>query len=461
MSGAVLFIKDDLDLNEVQEEVLVGSLNLVSAIGCLIAGRVADMIGRRKTMAVAALISLLGTVQMTLAPSFSMLLTGRLLTGIGVGISLTIAPLYISEVSPAEIRGRMVSLPEVFVNIGILLGYLANYLLSTSPINWRLMLGFGCIPAVLLLSSLIVLPESPRWLVLQNRTREAESVLSKICRDREEALFTLSEMIITAKAQTDELSCSEAGATDIKQALTNNAHFQSNQKLKNDGSGVWLQLLCPTPNVRKLLIIALSLQFFQQASGIDALVYYTPSVLNQSGMTSKSTLLGATMTVGITKALFVPVASIYLDTVGRRPLLLASSLGMSAAMAVVGVSLASMGRSLSPTRSLPSQLELGSISALVAICAYMAFFSIGFGPICAVLTSEIFPSRLRSQALSLGTVMNRTVSGGVAFSFLSIANAIGPPGTFFLFAGICLASAVFVYTCIPETKGKTLEELSK
>ncbi|CAK9874221.1 unnamed protein product [Sphagnum jensenii] len=440
ISGAVLFIKEDLAIKEVQEEVLVGSLNIVSLVGALAAGRIADAVGRKWTMAVAALFFLLGALVMGLAPNFPVLMVGRILAGIGVGFALMIAPVYTAELAPASSRGSLVSLPEIFINFGILLGYIVSFCLSGLPpyLSWRLMLGAGSVPAICLALSVLLMPESPRWLVTQNRIQEAEHVLLKTSYDKAEASARLVEIM---------------GA----------AGFGS----RSQGEGVWRELLWPTPPVRRMLIVALGINFFQQASGIDATVYYSPAVFSQAGISGKSGVLGATVAVGFSKTLFILVATIWLDRIGRRPLLFTSAIGMTVSLFTLAIGFVFLhvpkpsSDDLPVTAGVQQNPGFVAILAVLAICAYVAFFSIGFGPINWVLTSEIFPLQLRAQAMGLGIVMNRLASGTVALTFLSLADAITIAGVFFLFSLIAALSILFIYFYCPETKGKTLEEIAK
>ncbi|KAJ7558754.1 hypothetical protein O6H91_04G054300 [Diphasiastrum complanatum] len=475
MSGAVLFIKEDLGIHELQEEVLIGSLNLISLVGGIIAGRLSDSLGRRKTMAIASLIFLIGAAVMGLAPGFSILLVGRLIAGIGVGFGLMIAPVYTAELSPASSRGALVSLPEIFINFGILLGYVASYALSGLParINWRLMLGLGTAPAIVLAMGVLFMPESPRWLVLQGRIEEAERILIKTSGDKEEADLRLVDIMIAAGLSPSNHSNIQEGLDHA--AVTNTGSISIGDLERSDskpiqkkrhGENVWRELLCPNSAVRRMLIVALGIQFFQQSSGIDALVYYSPSVFNEAGISSKAGLLGATVAVGFAKTAFILVATRWLDRIGRRPLLLISSLGMTASLATLASGFLFLDvKSTRDSDELPIQVRvehstgIAAILAILAICSFVSFFSIGMGPVCWVLTSEIFPLKLRAQAMSLGIVVNRLASSTVAFTFLSISDAITPAGTFFLFAGIAAVSVVFIYCIIPETKGKTLEEI--
>jgi sugar porter (SP) family MFS transporter len=422
MSGAILFIQEDLKISEVQEEILVGCLSVVSIFGSLAGGRTSDALGRKWTMGLAAIIFQTGAALMTLAPSFQILMLGRILAGIGIGFGVMIAPVYIAEISPTIARGSFTSFPEIFINLGILLGYVSNYAFSgLSPhINWRLMLAVGILPSVFIAVALFVIPESPRWLVMQNRFDEAKSVLMKTI-------------------DTD-LEVEERLAEIQKAAGGNNS--------TGEEKAVWRELLSPSPALRRMLITGFGIQCFQQITGIDATVYYSPEILKTAGINGNSKLLAATVAVGVAKTAFILVAILLIDKVGRKPLLYVSTIGMTICLSTLSLSLFFLkGESF------------GIGLSLFSVCANVAFFSVGIGPVCWVLTSEIFPLRLRAQASALGAVGNRICSGLIAMSFLSVSRAITVAGTFAIFATISALSVAFVYFLVPETKGKSLEEI--
>ncbi|KAK1323946.1 Polyol transporter 5 [Acorus calamus] len=255
MSGAAIFIQDNLHVSDTQIEILLGILNIYSLIGSALAGRTSDAIGRRYTIVLAAVIFFVGAIVMGFAPNYAVLMVGRFIAGIGVGYALMVAPVYTAEVSPASSRGFLTSFPEVFINTGILLGYVSNYAFSHLPehLSWRLMLGIGAIPSVFLAIGVLAMPESPRWLVMQGRLGDARKVLVKTSDTPEEAETRLSEIKDAAGIPED---CNDDVVTVSK---------------KSHGEGVWKELLIhPTPSVRKVLICAIGIHFFQQSSGIDA-----------------------------------------------------------------------------------------------------------------------------------------------------------------------------------------------
>ncbi|KAG8385596.1 hypothetical protein BUALT_Bualt03G0061600 [Buddleja alternifolia] len=422
MSGAILFIKEDLKITEVQEEVFVGILSIISLFGSLAGGKTSDAIGRKWTMALASIVFQSGAGIMALASSFTVLMIGRFLAGIGVGFGIMIAPVYIAEIAPTAARGSLTSFPEIFVNFGILLGYISNYAFSGLPshINWRIMLAVGIFPSIFIGFALFVIPESPRWLVMQNRIDEARMVLLKTNENASEVEERLAE---------------------IKEAAG------LNNPDKED-KAVWRELLNPSPGVRRMLITGCGIQIFQQITGIDATVYYSPTIFKGAGIKGNSQLLAATVAVGFTKTIFILFAIFLIDRAGRKPLLYVSTIGMTVCLLTLGLTLSLLGDS-----------KYGIGLAILCVCGNVAFFSVGIGPVCWVVSSEIFPLRLRAQASAMGAVGSRVSSGLVAMSFLSVTRAITVGGTFLVFAAVSALSVVFVYKCVPETKGKSLEQI--
>ncbi|KAG6512333.1 probable polyol transporter 4 [Zingiber officinale] len=425
MSGCILFIQKDLHITEVQQEILVGCLSIISLIGSLAAGRTSDAIGRKWTIGLAAIIFQIGAAVMAFAPSFRVLIIGRLLAGVGIGFGVMIAPVYIAEISPTVSRGSFTSFPEIFINLGILLGYISNYAFSdlSEHINWRIMLGIGILPSVFIGFALLVIPESPRWLVLQNRVDEARSVLMKITENKEQVEKRLAEIEEAA-----------GGAKGTKE------------------KAVWMEFLSPSPALGRMLITGIGIQCFQQITGIDATVYYSPTIFRDAGIKSDNKLLAATVAVGFTKTVFILVAIMLIDRVGRKPLLYVSTVGMTVCLFTLALALTLLGHGL-------VSLKAGLLVAILSVCGNVAFFSVGIGPVCWVLSSEIYPLRLRAQAAALGSVGNRVSSGMIAMSFLSLCRILSVAGAFFIFSAISAVSVIFVYVYVPETKGKSLEQI--
>ncbi|KAK8706591.1 hypothetical protein V6N13_050149 [Hibiscus sabdariffa] len=436
MSGAIIFIKEDMKISDVQIEILVGVLSLYCLIGSIVAGKIADLIGRRYTIALANVIIFAGSLLMGFSTNYAFLMFGRFVTGIGIGFALICAVLYTAEISPASSRGFLTSFPEVCINSGILLGYILNFAFSKLPlsIGWRLMLGAGAIPSVLLAFSVLIMPESPRWLVMQGRLDEAKTVLEKTLNTKEEARLRLNDI---KEAAGFPQGCTAADIVGKK----------------SHGEGVWRELLLhPTPTVRHVLICTVGIQFFQQSSGVAAVVSYSPRIFEKAGITSSNGKLLATIAVGFCKTIFVLVATLLLDRIGRRTLLLSSVGGMVGSLLTLAFSLTIIEQS-------EEKLTWAIVLCMVMVLAFVSFFAIGMGPMTGVYISEIFPLKLRAQGMSMGVAVNRVISAVISMTFISLYKAITIGGAFFLFAGFAAVGWVFFYMCLPETRGKTLEEI--
>ncbi|XP_047338661.1 polyol transporter 5-like [Impatiens glandulifera] len=439
MSGAGIYIKQDLKITDVQLEVLMGIINLYSLFGSAVAGRISDWIGRRYTVVISAVIFFFGALIMGIATNYPFIMVGRFVAGVGVGFSLTIAPVYTAELSPASFRGFLTSFPEVFINSGVLLGYISNFAFSKLPLKlgWRVMLLVGTIPPIFMAIGVLAMPESPRWLVMQGRLGEAKRILRRTSDSPEEASERLADIKMAAgiPIEFDD---------DIVQVPENNNH----------GKNVWRELiLYPTPAVRHILLAGVGIHFFQQASGIDAAVMYSPRIFEKAGVKSDGHKLLATIAVGFSKTIFILVAMFLLDKVGRRVLLLSSVGGMIVSVASLSIWLTIIDHN--PDEKLTWAITLSILSTL----SFVGWFSIGLGPIAWVYSSEIFPLRLRAQGTSMGVAMNRSISGVVTMTFLSLTNAISIGGVFFMYTGISVVAWVFFYTMLPETRGRTLEEM--
>nr|VDC84288.1 unnamed protein product [Brassica rapa] len=413
MSGAMVFIEEELKTNEVQIEVLTGILNLCALVGSLLAGRTSDIIGRRYTIVLASILFMLGSILMGWGPSYPVLLTGRCIAGLGVGFALMVAPVYSAEIATASHRGLLASLPHLCISIGILIGYLVNYFFSKLPmhIGWRLMLGIAAIPSLVLAFGILKMPESPRWLILQGRLGEGKRILDLVSNSPEEA---------------------ELRFQDIKTA-----------------AGIDPK---PTPAVRRVLLTALGIHFFQHATGIEAVLLYGPKIFKRAGITTKDKLFLVTIGVGIMKTTFIFTATFLLDKVGRRKLLLTSVGGMIGALTMLGFG-------LTMAQNSGGKLVWALVLSIVSAYSFVAFFSIGLGPITWVYSSEVFPLKLRAQGASLGVAVNRVMNATVSMSFLSLSKAITTGGAFFMFAGIAAVAWNFFFFLMPETKGKSLEEI--
>ncbi|XAR73882.1 hypothetical protein NMG60_11008000 [Bertholletia excelsa] len=437
MSGAMIYIQEDLKINDTQVQICNGILNLCALVGSLSAGRTSDYIGRRYTIAVAALIFFAGSALMGYGPNYTVLMVGRCTAGIGVGFALMIAPVYSAEISSATSRGALASLPELGTSIGILLGYIFNYFFAklTLKLGWRLMLGVAAIPSIVLAFGILGMPESPTWLVMQGRLRDARNILVRVSNSNQEVEARFRELKLSA-------GISEHCTDDVIQRTT-----------QTHGEGVWKELfLHPTPPVRWMLLASVGIHFFEHATGIEAVMLYSPRIFKKAGITGKHKLLLATVGIGITKVTFIFAATLFLDKAGRRPLLLASVAGMI-------VSLVGLGFSLTMVERHHGTLHWALVFSIVASYAYVASFNMGLAPVTWVYSSEIFPSKLRAQGHSLGVAVNRIMNAAISMSFISIYKAITIGGAFFMFAGVSVLAWIFFYFFVPETKGRDIDEM--
>ncbi|KAG4973330.1 Putative polyol transporter 6 [Glycine soja] len=437
MAGALIFIKEDLQISDLQVQLLAGILDVFAVSGAMAAGRTSDYIGRRYTVILASLIFLLGSILMGYGPSYSILIIGRCIVGIGVGFALIIVPVYSTEISSPSKRGFLTSLPDLCINLGFLLGYVSNYLFEKLPLKlgWRIMVALPAIPSLILVILMLNSVESPRWLVMQGRIAEARKVLLLVSNTNEEAKQRLNEIEVS-------VGIVENCTLDIVQV----------PRETRSGAGALKELFCkPSPPVRRILIAAIGVHVFQQSSGIEGILVYSPRVFERTGISDKSKLMLVTVGMGISKTVSTLVATFLLDRVGRRILFLVSSGGMVVALLGLGVCMTTV-------ESSTEKLLWTTSIAIIATYVYVAFMAIGIGPVTWVYSTEIFPLRLRAQGIGICVAVNRTTNLAVVTSFISIYKKITMGGIFFLFTAINALAWCFYYF-LPETKGRSLEDM--
>ena len=410
ISGAILFVRKDFLLSTFQEEVVVSAVLLGAVAGAAFGGKLADALGRRKLLIQVAILFIIGAIGTALAPSPTLLAIGRVVVGVAIGIASFTAPLYISEVSPPAIRGKLVSLNQLMITLGIVVSYLADYGLADKE-AWRWMFGLAAIPALILLIGLFFVPESPRWLMGRSRDDEARGVLERV---------------------------RESG--DVSAEL---AEIKADLSLQE---GSWRELL--NPSLRRPLIIGIGLAAFQQFTGINTVIYYAPTIFQLAGLRSASAAILATVGVGVVNVLLTIVALRMLDRAGRRPLLLWGLVGMVISLGVLGAAFLLTGSS-----------PIVAWLAVISLALYVACFAIGLGPVFWLLISEIYPLKIRGRAMGVATMMNWGSNLIVALTFLSLLHSLGRSATFWLYAVIGILAWFFVYRLVPETKGRTLEQI--
>ena len=411
ISGAILFITKDFALDTRLQAFTISVVLIGCMGGSIVAGSVADRIGRRSTLLVAGLIFFFGAFLSALAANEPALLAGRFVVGIGIGFSSVVAPLYISEVAPAPTRGALVSLYQFAITIGILAAYLIDYALAGSE-QWRWMLGLAVVPSLVLIGGMLVMPESPRYLFKIGISGRARAELSRIY---------------------DDPAASKLEEESILESL----------RVKSAGFEAFAQ-----PAIRRALFIGVSLAVLQQITGINTVIYYGPQIFQMAGIASASASILAQTLVGTVNCLMTLVAIFFVDRIGRKPLLYAGLAGMFAALAALAFAFAHPSLSGS----------LGSI-ALGSMMVYVGCFAFSLGPIVWILISEIFPLQVRGLGMSISTLANWVGNFLVSQFFLTMVARLGRPATFGTYALLCIVTILFVRSMVPETKRELLERI--
>jgi sugar porter (SP) family MFS transporter len=413
VGGVLPNISSDFDLKTPFLKGLVVAILLAgAAVGAIVAGRIADQLGRRRTILLTSIVFVVGLLMSALAPTLWVFWVSRFIIGIGVGSTSFVVPLYIGEIAPPERRGGLVSLNQLSVTIGILVSELVAYGLSGHG-DWRVSVGLALLPAVVLGLGIVREPESPAWLVRQGREDDARTVLHTL-RDSDEAI---EEEIASVKDVAREESKGSIG--DLLDR-----------------------------RLRPALVLGVLLAVIQQITGINTVIYFAPTVLQEAGLGSSASLL-ALVIVGLTNVIMTVFAVRYLDRVGRRPLLIWGMVGMILGIGALAATFAvGLGGN-------------GAVFATIALAFYVGSFAISLGPIVWLLIAEIFPLRVRGQAASIATMANWAANLVVAVSYLSIISWIGRTGTFVLYGVITALSLVYVVAKVPETKGMTLAKIEE
>ncbi|MEO5315296.1 sugar porter family MFS transporter [Pseudarthrobacter sp. CC12] len=418
ISGALLYMNDSLNMNAVEEATVVSALLFPgAAVGALTGGRMADKLGRRGSLLVCALLFLLGAMGCALAPSVTFMIAARIVLGLGVGAAAVTCPLYLAEMAPAHLRGRMVTINELMIVTGQMLAFAINALLDALIHDnevWRSMLGIASIPALALLAGMLMLPESPRWYAIRGRLEDSRRVLN-LSRSPEEATAEFEEIAHAARTAKEERG----------HAL---------RDLKNN------------PWMRRLLWIGIGLATVQQATGINTVNYYAPTILEKSGLGVSASLV-ATIGVGVTSVLMTVLGIWLLGFVGRRRMLVIGFSGVVGAQALLAVVF------------LLPQSDLASYTILAAMMLFVAFVQCFIGTCVWLLLSEMFPLAIRGFAMGIAVFALWTVNAAISFLFPIVVNALGSTGTFGLFVLVNVASLAFVIKFVPETKGHSLEDL--
>ncbi|WEG14812.1 sugar porter family MFS transporter [Pullulanibacillus sp. KACC 23026] len=415
ISGAIGFMQTKFHLNSAMQGWVVSCLLIGAIIGAALAGFLSDRFGRKKMLIISGLLFTIGSIISALSPTINLFVIARIIGGIGIGISSTLVPLYIAEIAPSKNRGRLVSLNQLAVVIGISAIYFVNKAIVNAGdqswdvnYSWRWMLGCGLIPGLLFVFLLLLVPESPRWLEKQGFDEKAFKLLEKI-------------------NGTDQ---AKKELADIKNSI------------QKEASGS-IRLLFK-PGFRIALIIGVVLAILQQVTGINAIMYYAPEIFKKVGAGTNASLT-ETIIVGLVNFLFTLVSLWLIDKVGRKTLLIIGSAVMTISLAVVGFEFSSAH----PNGTL----------VLFFILLFVAAFAVSFGPIVWLVIAEIFPTNIRGRATAIASVALWLADFVVSQFFPILLGKTGPATTFFIFAILSLFAFIFSATVVRETKGKSLEEI--
>lgn len=425
ISGILPIVKEQFGFSPAQEGWFVSSALIGSIVGVAFSGELSDRFGRKKMLALSAFLFFFSALGCTLFPDTFWIITSRMIGGIGIGVASIIVPLYISEVAPASVRGSLVTCYQLAVTVGILIAYLANAgLLSYatgqagSTANglfhflfvqevWRGMFSILVIPSLIFLIGLLFVPESPRWLILNSRLSEAVKIFTAISKD-------------------------PGGAA--------NEAEQVNKHSKNE-NGSYKELL--EPGIRKALLIGILLPLLSQFSGINAIIYYGPTILQSAGL-KLSDSLTSQIYFGVAIVLFTFIAIWKVDGMGRRKLYLVGTACATVSLFLTGICF---------------YLGYTGIWLLLCVLLFLASFAFSIGPLKFVVASEIFPNKIRGRALAI-SIMTMWIADAILGQLTPISlRSLGTAGTFWAFALFCLIGFIVVYKILPETKGKSLEQI--
>jgi sugar porter (SP) family MFS transporter len=410
IAGAVRFLKDQFSLSAFGEGLAVSIVLVGCMFGASIAGAVSDRIGRRRFLLVSAVLFFVSAVGCAIPQNLPQFLVFRFIGGLAIGSASIVSPLYISEISPARIRGALVSTNQLAIVTGILLAYFINWVLvGAGPHNWRWMFATGALPAILFFGLVLRVPESPRWLVKQRREDEAQDVLTRVGGE--------ASAVVELRAIKEALALERGTIREL---------FQ--------------------PGFRTALIVGVFLAVFQQITGINSVIYYAPRFFERAGLARSSAIFQSAI-IGLVNVVFTLVAIALVDRLGRKPMLIAGTTGMGLSFLLLGA-------------AFKFELFSGGLVLLFTLL-YIAFFAMTMGPIVWVVIAEIFPTRIRGRGMAIATAALWLADFAVSLTFPVIADKLHESFAFWLYAAMCAVDVVFMWAVLPETKGKTLEEIER
>ena len=406
INGAIVFLKSQFGLSDSETEIAASSLLLGCIVGASLAGFTSDRFGRKRVLLAAAALFTLSSLGSALPRDLTQFVIARVIGGLAIGIASTLSPLYIAEISPAKSRGLMVSLNQLAIVIGILLSYSVNYLLTgAGPTNWRWMFASAAVPSICFLIALLFISESPRWLVQQDRESEAKHFLSKM---------------VGSEAASREINA-------IRDAIAAE-------------SGNLFD-----PSFRRPIVVAICIALFSQFTGINTIIYYGALVfLEHVPHQTSATALWANVMIGAINFIATILGMSLIDRAGRKPLLMSAFAGMALSLVAISAAI---------------HFHASGLVVLIFVLTYVTCFAVGVGTGTWVIMTEICPARIRGRAMSVATIALWCGTLLVTLTFLSLVSALSAPGTFLLYAMVAIAAFLFVWRLVPETKGRTLEEV--
>jgi SP family xylose:H+ symportor-like MFS transporter len=406
IAGALPFLKEQFHFDEVQEGVATATLAIGCIAGCIIAGSLSDRYGRKKGLMLSAAIFLLSSLAMAISHSSAAFIIARFFAGIGVGMASVLSPMYIAEIAPPSMRGRLVAINQMTVVIGIFVTNLVNYSLRNEGSEaWRWMVGLGAIPSFLFLSGVLLLPESPHWLINRSKKEKAHAILSKIG----------GNLYATTTAESIRASLTQGASTGLSQLFDK--------------------------TVLPAVIVGMGLAIFQQLCGINVVFNYTATIFESVGF-SQDDQLRQMVFIGLVNMICTAVAMWQVDKLGRKPLMLFGAIGLTLLYLISAF-----------------LLQQQSTAASWSLLAAIGIYAMTLAPVTWVLIAEIFPNRVRSKATSVAIIALWLSYALLTFTFPIMAKRMGTYTPFYIYAAICLAGYVFVKIKVKETKGKSLEEM--
>ncbi|MEQ4674422.1 sugar porter family MFS transporter [Providencia vermicola] len=412
ISGALQFLSADFLLSTKQQELVVSILMAGATLGAISCGKISSTFGRKKSLLLGASLFVIGSIGCAAAFELSGLLVSRFLLGVAVGIASYTAPIYLSEIAPAKIRGSMISLYQLMITVGILAAFLSNTAFSFSG-SWRWMLGIITFPALILFVGVLVLPESPRWLISKGRNNDAKKILLKL-------------------------------RGDPQVAESEYVGIEANTKNKQKG----FQFFVKNNNFKRSVFLGISLQIMQQVTGITIIMYYAPKILSLSGFVSTQSQMWGTVAIGLTNVLATIIAIVLVDRWGRKPILYIGYLSMAISLGIIGF--------LFSTALMTSTEKYLSIFMLLI---FIVSFAMSAGPLIWVLCSEIQPMAGRDFGVTCSTAANWIGNFIVGATFLSLIEYINISNTFLFYAVLNLISLIVIFIFVPETKNISLENI--